>query len=52
MLCLQQIKNVIDLWSITEQTHSNLKSIVLYNNELKYTEKSFNDDIIYTSVLQ
>ena len=26
---------------------------VLYNKELKYTEKnSFNDDVIYTSVLQ
>ena len=25
---------------------------VLYNKELKYTEKSFNDDVIYMSVLQ
>ena len=25
---------------------------VLYNKELKYTRKSFNDDVIYTSVLQ
>ena len=25
---------------------------VLYNKELKYTEKRFNDDIIYMSVLQ
>ena len=25
---------------------------VLYNKELKYTEKSFNYDVIYTSVLQ
>ena len=25
---------------------------VLYNKELKYTENSFNDDVIYTSVLQ
>ena len=25
---------------------------VLYKKELKYTEKSFNDDIIYMSVLQ
>ena len=25
---------------------------VLYNKELKYTEKSFNDDDIYTFVLQ
>ena len=25
---------------------------VLYNKELKYTEKSFNNDVIYTSVLQ
>ena len=25
---------------------------VLYNKELKYKEKSFNDDVIYMSVLQ
>ena len=30
--------------------HGNLESIFLYNKELKYTEKSFNEDVIYTSL--
>ena len=51
LFCSYHIFDVLcDLLQNGRTTTWNL--FVLYNKELKYTEKSFNDDVIYTSVLQ